>query len=195
MSHLTPEEFVDAVDGTLGPLSDDRLRHLKGCVRCRDELASLGATLRDTRAADIPEPSPLFWDHLSRRVRERISKEAETEARAASAGDAWWWAWTWSRPLIPRSSPPVLCSRRDWPVGAGCGQTMEQRPLRAVTVGRSWSPAAVPAWWLRAIRPAPGDGTDGTDRRAGVGAVARDGRCGRVGRRRHRRVDARPRRD
>ena len=132
MSHLTPEEFVDAVDGTLGPLSDDRLRHLKGCVRCRDELTSLGVTLRDTRAADIPEPSPLFWDHLSRRVRERISKEAETEARAASARDAWWWAWTWSRPLIPRIVAAGLVLTAGLGGWGWRGQTMEQRPLRAI---------------------------------------------------------------
>ena len=93
MSHLTPEEFVDAVDGTLSRLRENRRRHLEGCVSCREEVASLGVVMRDTRALDIPEPSPLFWDHLARRVREGVSRDADAGAVRGTGGRglaAWW---------------------------------------------------------------------------------------------------------
>lgn len=79
-THLRPEELVDAVEGTL-----DRARaaHAAGCLTCADEIARLTLLMRDVEAAGVvPEPSPLFWDHLTARVR----REAETPARAAR----WW---------------------------------------------------------------------------------------------------------
>src|SRR6185436_8662720 len=42
-----------------------------------DELRAMLAAARDV---DVPEPSPLFWDHLSARVSEAVAAE-ESDAR------------------------------------------------------------------------------------------------------------------
>ncbi len=42
---------------------------------CRAELARLDEVLRDVAAVDMPEPSPLFWDYLSARIRDRVAHE------------------------------------------------------------------------------------------------------------------------
>jgi hypothetical protein len=73
MTHLTPDELVDAVEGTLAP---SRQTHLNGCTVCRDEAARLGAMLQEVRALEVPDPSPLFWNHFSSRVTAAISSEA-----------------------------------------------------------------------------------------------------------------------
>ena len=97
--HLTPEEFIDVVDGTRSAAS---LPHLSSCDRCRDELATLRRTM--TGVADgadegVPEPSPLFWTQLSARVNERIDADADHR---------WWHAWTRPRVLMAASALAVL---------------------------------------------------------------------------------------
>jgi anti-sigma factor RsiW len=72
MTHFTPEELVDALDGTLGA---NRRAHLDTCDQCRREAASLHALMSDLRSSEVPEPSPLFWDRLSARVRQTIDEE------------------------------------------------------------------------------------------------------------------------
>jgi hypothetical protein len=65
--HLSPQEFVESIEGTL---SSGRLDHLASCETCRSELAGLQQLLTDVEAsAPVPQPSPLFWDHFSERVR------------------------------------------------------------------------------------------------------------------------------
>ncbi len=49
--------------------------HAAVCEACRRELASLRRTLADVRDVEVPEPSPLFWDHFSARVRDAVSRE------------------------------------------------------------------------------------------------------------------------
>lgn len=72
MNHLTPDELIDAVEGTLGP---DRQKHLGACEPCRDEAARLTQILLAARGAEIPEPSPLFWDRFSARVRAAVADQ------------------------------------------------------------------------------------------------------------------------
>ncbi len=82
-SHLSPREFTDAVEGTL-PL--DRCDHLQSCAACRSEADALRLLLGETRqAGQDGEPSPLFWDHFSRRVQLATSAAAASE-RAAQGG-------------------------------------------------------------------------------------------------------------
>jgi hypothetical protein len=84
--HLTPEELLDLAEGTR-PLSS--APHMASCDRCRQELAELRDVLA-TIAVDVPEPSPLFWDHLSTRVRDRVAAEA-VPARPRFGLSRWWW--------------------------------------------------------------------------------------------------------
>ena len=65
MTHLTPDELIDAVDETLTP---ERHAHLAACDVCRGNVDALSATLDDAKQASVPEPSPLFWNHFSERV-------------------------------------------------------------------------------------------------------------------------------
>ena len=72
MTHFTPEELIDALDGSLGA---SRRAHLDTCERCRREAASLHALMGNLRATEVPEPSPLFWDRFSARVHHAIDEE------------------------------------------------------------------------------------------------------------------------
>lgn len=82
-THLRPDEFVDAMDGTL-PAA--RTAHLEACAECRAEIDGLLSMQRDARSDDAHEPSPLFWDHFSARVREATTRETAPER-------AWWRSW------------------------------------------------------------------------------------------------------
>jgi hypothetical protein len=72
--HLTPEELIDLAEGTRG---DAAVPHLQSCEVCRQQVAALRKVMSAVAEApaDLPEPSPLFWDHLSQRVREAIAAE------------------------------------------------------------------------------------------------------------------------
>jgi hypothetical protein len=77
--HLTDAEFIEHLDGALGP---ERAAHLASCERCRRDAEGLAATLTDARSVDSPEPSPLFWDHFSAQVREAIDEPAPSRLSA-----------------------------------------------------------------------------------------------------------------
>jgi hypothetical protein len=75
MSHFSPAEFVDAAEGRLASL---RLAHLESCVRCATQIRSVQAALgaaHDNRDGGVSEPSPLYWDHLSARIRAGVAAE------------------------------------------------------------------------------------------------------------------------
>ena len=71
MNHLAPDELVDALDGLLVPA---RRGHLDVCDACRREVTAFRAMVGEMRGSAVPEPSPLFWDRLSARVREAIDE-------------------------------------------------------------------------------------------------------------------------
>ena len=81
MRHLSPEEFVGLAEGDLAP---ERAAHVDECVRCREEASALRLVLLEARDVEVPEPSPLFWDHLSSRVRDAVAEEGER-----SSGSVW----------------------------------------------------------------------------------------------------------
>jgi hypothetical protein len=112
MTHLTPDELVDALDGAL---ARDRQGHLDACAPCRQQLVDMSAALGDTRAVDVPEPSPLYWQHLSDRVRTAIDAEP-----VAAGGWPHWLRWPVLAPIaalallvmalavaLPRQAPMV----------------------------------------------------------------------------------------
>jgi hypothetical protein len=71
--HLTSEELVDIAEGSR---SEASAPHLAGCGPCRAQLTDLRAMMSVARDVDVPEPSPLFWDHLSSRVSAAVAAEA-----------------------------------------------------------------------------------------------------------------------
>jgi hypothetical protein len=72
MKHLAPEQLVDLADGTLPATSAP---HLEKCPACRGAVSDMRALMSDLRPSAVPEPSPLFWDRLSRQVREAVAAE------------------------------------------------------------------------------------------------------------------------
>lgn len=72
MKHLSPATFIDLLDGTI---SESAVPHLAVCARCSDQLSALRTTWQAAADIEVPEPSPLFWDHFSARVREAVAAE------------------------------------------------------------------------------------------------------------------------
>jgi hypothetical protein len=95
-THLSPDDLAAAADGTLedaGTARFDRraaLAHLDQCAECRAAVAALSAAMADLKADTVPEPSPLFWDHFSARIREATAAES-TPARSV---------WLTGRPVL-----------------------------------------------------------------------------------------------
>jgi hypothetical protein len=79
MKHLTPEELIDFADGSL---AEDRRVHLEACQTCRREARACRSIVAGIRADQVPEPSPLFWDHFSTRIREAVAR--------AEVAPRWW---------------------------------------------------------------------------------------------------------
>jgi len=83
MAHLTPEQFVDIADGIAEPGSEpgiEIVQHLAMCVECREQVAGMRAIMTEAAGDDVvefPEPSPLFWDQLSARVRDAVADEPD----------------------------------------------------------------------------------------------------------------------
>lgn len=82
MTHLTREQLVDAVEGRLAA---SLAAHMDRCATCQENAATLRSVLEDVQiAASLPEPSPLFWEHFSQRVR------AATDVERVPVPVAWW---------------------------------------------------------------------------------------------------------
>ena len=87
MTHLSPDTFVDLLDGTR---AEETVLHLATCDIGRQQLAELRVTWQAAAAVDVPEPSPLFWGHLSARVHNAVAADVQPRA-------PWWridWSWT-----------------------------------------------------------------------------------------------------
>lgn len=100
MTHLSEAEFVDLAENDAAGISDTRAAHAETCAPCRAQVDALRAMLRETRAVEVPEPSPLFWEHLSMRVRGGIAAEP-VPGRSA-------WDWIGIRGLVPLAAAAVL---------------------------------------------------------------------------------------
>jgi hypothetical protein len=84
MKHLTNPELIDFVEGRLPA---DRAGHAASCDRCRAEADGLRAGLALASTDEVPEPSPLYWDHFSARVADAVRDEPPASDRSAPA--AW----------------------------------------------------------------------------------------------------------
>lgn len=86
MKHLSPAELVDLLDEVL---DSERAVHVDRCEACAASARELRATMRSAALdGEVPEPSPLFWDHLSTRVRDAVAAEADTRGAFAD-----WTGW------------------------------------------------------------------------------------------------------
>jgi hypothetical protein len=90
MKHLDLDERLALVEGEKTPAHP----HLAACARCRTEVDAARSVLAEAAAVTVPEPSPLYWDVLSRRVSDRL----DSEARRRVAG-----GWPFWRILVPLS--------------------------------------------------------------------------------------------
>jgi hypothetical protein len=72
MSHLSRSEIVDLAEEAL-PRA--RAVHVETCAACREQADAVRAALRDARAVEVPEPSPLFWQQFQARVRDSVARD------------------------------------------------------------------------------------------------------------------------
>jgi len=84
--HLTSDELLDLAEGTR---AESSAPHLAKCDTCRHQLNELRDVMA-TLQVDVPEPSPLFWDHFSARVSEVIASDAQA-ARSWFGIGRWSW--------------------------------------------------------------------------------------------------------
>lgn len=89
-AHLTPDELMSLVEN--GPVAPAAERHLAECAECRREAEGLRALVGDLRQAEVPEPSPLFWEHFSARVAEAV-REAPGPLATGGGATPWWQRW------------------------------------------------------------------------------------------------------
>jgi hypothetical protein len=90
--HLTPEELIDLAEGTQ---NDASVPHVMACAACRRQLVEARAMLASVADVEVPEPSPLFWDHLSRRVSDAVAAEGAPHGSWLVPS----WMWTSAAPL------------------------------------------------------------------------------------------------
>ena len=101
-NHLSPQEFVNALGGKDGVLADSRQSHLDACPSCQAQIAELRALMEDAgQGADVPEPSPLFWDHFQARVLTAVQSEGQPGRQA------WWAGLLDARTLVALSASVV----------------------------------------------------------------------------------------
>lgn len=91
--HLNADELVDLAEGTR---AESSAPHLAVCAECRRALSSLKQTMLLAAEVDVPDPSPLFWEHLSRRVNDAVAADGSPRPI--------WWSWL----QTPRLVVPVL---------------------------------------------------------------------------------------
>ena len=88
--HLDEAALLDAAEDAS---SQESAAHLAGCEPCRAQVEELRAMMRVAEDVPVPEPSPLFWDHLSARVREAVAEDAADEHQASPAWIPRLWNW------------------------------------------------------------------------------------------------------
>jgi hypothetical protein len=153
MSHLSRDERLLALEAALEPA---RQAHLVSCPACRSDVDALRGVLARVRAVDVPEPSPLFWDHLAARVGDAIAREpAPVPARG-------WWS-----PRLAWAALGVVVT------AAGAGYLTRSMRTPAVPVVAHVAPMSVPGGAEPESGPALEAQTDdGWDL---IAAVAADG--------------------
>lgn len=97
MSHLSSDEIIDLVDGSA---SAAHTEHIEACEACRKQVDELRRVMAMAREDRVPEPSPLFWDHFSERVRRVVADEPAPVSRWAAV-------FSW-RVLVPATTLTLI---------------------------------------------------------------------------------------
>jgi hypothetical protein len=84
--HLSSEQLLDVADGTR---ADHEFPHLQTCSICGRQVSELRGTIEAAAGVRVPEPSPLFWNHLAERIRTAVAEEPRT-GRVGFVWRAWW---------------------------------------------------------------------------------------------------------
>jgi len=95
--HLKDDELVDLAERAR---PESSAPHLASCEQCRRQVRDLRDMMAVAAEVDVPEPSPLYWDHLSARVRESVAADA-------SPRRPWLDVAAWRRVLMPASAAAV----------------------------------------------------------------------------------------
>jgi hypothetical protein len=95
MAHLSPDMFIDLLDGTV---DEAGVPHLAQCAACRKQLDDARSAWVAAQDVVVPEPSPLFWDHLSRRVSTAVAVEPIGGSRR----------WNWRFALISTAATAAV---------------------------------------------------------------------------------------
>jgi hypothetical protein len=94
--HLTPDELIDLAEGAR---VESASAHLQTCDLCRGEVAALKSAISSAASVEVPDPSPLFWEHLSARVSESVAAEGSPDR-----------AWRWGTMFRPSWSAVAMAS-------------------------------------------------------------------------------------
>lgn len=86
MRHLDDMQLVDAADGACEAAA---AAHLADCESCRTRVAEIGGMLRTVADVEVPEPSPLFWEHFPSRVARALDAPHPRRGWLASPRLAW----------------------------------------------------------------------------------------------------------
>jgi hypothetical protein len=139
MSHLNSEELLDLSEGARDEASAP---HLARCEPCRRQLADLRAAMAAAADVDVPEPSPLFWEHFSARVHQAIA--ADTPPRVS-----WmerWFSWKIAGPAAACVVTLLAVATTMWPPQAP--ETTVEQTVSQQTSDRLVPPADEPSWSL-----------------------------------------------
>ena len=117
-AHLRETEFVDLLDAVL---PSERMAHFDQCQACREKADAFSAIVAAVQQKPVPEPSPLFWEHFSARVRTAIESEPPPAAS---------WRLVLSRPSV-RWSAVAAAAALVIAVGLWRGDTRAPSPSTA----------------------------------------------------------------
>jgi hypothetical protein len=85
-AHLDETLLLAALDGQIDAAA---ATHLADCRTCADRISELRSMLESVASVEVPEPSPLFWDHFPARV----SRAIDAAPRQAGWLNASRWMW------------------------------------------------------------------------------------------------------
>jgi hypothetical protein len=92
--HVPDESLADLAEGRG---TDAQRAHVRACGGCAARLEEVRSALEIARRADVPEPSPLYWEAMRRNVGRRIEEEPRRSLR-----------WAWLGPLAAGAALAAL---------------------------------------------------------------------------------------